>query len=1476
MPCNTDTCSKYSPQNNQSLGIQMEKGIYPYPAGARRINAPSWDRDRVMYDFEDVCSAVVPSSRYSTSSLTTSTTDPKTGTTTSSTSTGYGFNSVNSAGNNAGKLYEALPATNWWESYRACQATTLSTYPAYSGSVQKTRYWNHYPSELSFEPIFSDTWFYYLFDTLNGVTGIPCAAYCFTVTYLYSAGGGGKNPYVSYVYNVTKTPYACPCTPDETYIKYNLEDGLTNPAYNQDPYPTFWSIGTKRTGIAFKYATRTVSAGSITSGAILKFRPKHTSEKFLVWKDESQTPVWLGLQTTPFFRITGGLPNTAGQPTSAFKQGNLVFRTYSTNVTFSNGMVLNVTIEGRTGGGGNGNYSGNGALYLKVNNIISVPTGGWSSSTVDLVMQSPDFGAFAPKLGEITIEPVNVGRNLPGKKMGVPKDFAFRESKFTGGLYAVSGISGWSTWFNTYAVWTNNKQNNLVGRTMVIVNRKIPVSAGTYTMEYAIDDGGSFELTSYGVQREDGEVVLSSTDENRVINITGGFNSGTPPSTTFSVTKSGYINLICTITNGGTNTSWSANPGAYAVVLKKNSQIVWTTRDAVTGENGGDCFRGMTLTESGWVDAWDGNNGIPFRSNGPNSGRCWRSNNTVVYKDYQIPGGLTLRVKLQSEFDSVNNRYNTIWKITNILKSGEDYQPGNGVDWIDQQKFTLFYPTKDDPERISLTLLITETVDSGDALPLDIDQKRLASGMSVNGWTISDVRESNDELNMHYAEIRGGTADFTKDTTYTVSNGQQIIVKAGWGIKDRACLIGLYEFRKKEIEYGVGVPTPGVPFAPELIKPKCVAEIVNGRVNSIRIISRGRGLTNRNIETPKIVVEPPPTAFNHDLYNQLINQGVTVEKAKNRSKGSGKTAQLRSTFSNGRLVSVEVIDGGSGYSSTNPPNVYVPYIAKVETNIIRPTQNPDIVEEPSKAVFEKSPIFQNFAKTSYDKPTYTIDSKTGKATITGSVKASGFNWNDYKKQTADASKEINYQIKRVDIETMTLSDTKRQTRYEDRGVDKKFIQSFKPGGSTKNIKNVETVKSKTSDNIVPPNPSMLSKGDTARVASYVNQVDKADDKYGALPNKTNPSILGPSSLPSSSNKDSLAKSAFSEFTSAAAVSKVTLSPPSESQGNVTYAKEFKEFTRKMGIGNAAAFDPNIYKDNKTQVRKDTGKYINTIPTILDSQEKSLSNTLDEMWQRDEERNRVGTWNNTEMRVTKQSFFNLPCRNDKEIYLMRRFCPDPRPWTTITLRLGVIKNLPDPSNPDLTVCKKCLQDQPALISLRNSLRSQFGDNTLDVEDAYCVSVYGLPLATWYAQSTGGLGNGYDGTTYAVPFGNTGYTGGTYFNRLGSLKNFTGYQPSDTEYPDGCRSYEVAGRLLIYHSLTNETNLWAAAVSSYGNPYDFICGRTYGDSGEEEIYITEDAISTENSDSTNMPGNYTYTINGQTIDSGISQTVPEEGY
>jgi hypothetical protein len=46
---------------------------------------------------------------------------------------------------------------------------------------------------------------------------------------------------------------------------------------------------------------------------------------------------------------------------------------------------------------------------------------------------------------------------------------------------------------------------------------------------------------------------------------------------------------------------------------------------------------------------------------------------------------------------------------------------------------------------------------------------------------------------------------------------------------------------------------------------------------------------------------------------------------------------------------------------------------------------------------------------------------------------------------------------------MTLADTKRTSRFENRGIDKSFAQSFKTGKKADKNKDVINVKSKTSE-----------------------------------------------------------------------------------------------------------------------------------------------------------------------------------------------------------------------------------------------------------------------------------------------------------------------------------------------------------------------------------------------------------------------------
>jgi hypothetical protein len=284
----------------------------------------------------------------------------------------------------------------------------------------------------------------------------------------------------------------------------------------------------------------------------------------------------------------------------------------------------------------------------------------------------------------------------------------------------------------------------------------------------------------------------------------------------------------------------------------------------------------------------------------------------------------------------------------------------------------------------------------------------------------------------------------------------------------------------------------------------------------------------------------------------------------------------------------------------------------------------------------------------------------------------------------------------------------------------------------------------------------------------------------------------------------------------------------------------------------------------------TGK---SVVDQVEEQEKKTDDSFDEMWQRDQEENRIGSWQNTEMRVTKQSFFNLPCRSDKEIFLMRRFCPDPRPWTTISLRLGVVKLPIDANDPTRTHCKECLETtRPDLVTIRSEIRTQFNDPDLDIEDAYCVDTYGLPGAVFY-----GFGGRATGTWLADFNTDRGIMGSNPYTKE-KLRKLTGYQADQTYQLDGCRSYDIHGQLLIYHSLTNETKLWAASVSSYGNPYDFKCGRYYGQQGEEDLYSTEVAGDVIDDNAADMPGYQDYTIAGVegTPDFPVSKTIPLEGY
>lgn len=194
---------------------------------------------------------------------------------------------------------------------------------------------------------------------------------------------------------------------------------------------------------------------------------------------------------------------------------------------------------------------------------------------------------------------------------------------------------------------------------------------------------------------------------------------------------------------------------------------------------------------------------------------------------------------------------------------------------------------------LNVTAVGSVSVTSGTAA------SKIIAGETLNGWTVSKIYHT-DLLNFpwHVLELSGSGSNFTKDANYTTSGGKSIQVPAGKGIPDRAMIVGLYEFRQKEIQYETLYLKKDVPHAfDDIVQPEVTLSVTNGVVTGANIVSGGQGF-DKLPSQPVLSVSIP-----------------TVE--------SGVTAELQGTFTNGVLTSVKITKGGSGYSSQNPPKVVI-------------------------------------------------------------------------------------------------------------------------------------------------------------------------------------------------------------------------------------------------------------------------------------------------------------------------------------------------------------------------------------------------------------------------------------------------------------------------------------------------------------------------------------------------------------------------
>jgi hypothetical protein len=727
--------------------------------------------------------------------------------------------------------------------------------------------------------------------------------------------------------------------------------------------------------------------------------------------------------------------------------------------------------------------------------------------------------------------------------------------------------------------------------------------------------------------------------------------------------------------------------------------------------------------------------------------------------------------------------------------------------WGDQDVFYLYYPSTDTPkeDRIGIALMISETQDL--LLAPNIDTNSLPNGSTVNGWTVEGVQVFDENFNVAYAKLSGGSNDFTKDTVYTASNGQKLKVLAGFGVKDRAALFGKYEFTRKQIQYGTAYTTDGVPFEPELIKPQVIGIVNNGRIVGAQILKRGFGLSNRNIERVRLVVDPPPTEFNHTLYNQLILQGVDVVDAIGRCTGTGRRAEVEPVISNGKLVNIIIRDGGRGYSADSPPKISVPYIVRKKITIVQEASTTSRSEPDTQILLSKSPAYKNFNLSQYNE-----------------------------------DQQINYNEVVVsetvpDIINMELSKEKIKYEYPENYMDTKWSDQFNTT-NRKEYKFTEDVQKQYNEEQRTALFDAASFVRKTNSTSNVGQLNLSSDINSTLTpeqqqianskvsvNNETPSV--PDSLPTGVSSDLI-----SGTSAANQIEKASAAKSSTSQlgvdGNMDhYSKQFREFLAtpvERSLPENDIPSNNAVLDNSQNIVLQTDSLANSVisrespqevanksrsslnrgfdQNILNQINSDYRTAIDKIPYPKTQQERNFELNATTIRSVEGGFYKLPCATNKVKYMMQNFCPDSREFTWINIRLGVRIN-PDPINPDIGKCTKCLLDNPVYASRLTTIQSK--DPNANIADAFCDIEY--PISSIFGNFIG-----------YVP-----YTKSYLWGR-------TIYGQNDDVIVEGIRSWEISGNLQILHDLTQETKTFVDAVNKYGNPYNFICGRSYGDLGE----------------------------------------------
>ena len=1547
MACNTKTCPDFIPDgrglSGAGFGVKMRRENYPQRK-TEAINAPSWHRDAVMYYYEDICDYPTVNTGTSSSTGGETTTDPQTGQTTTSptATTEEVFAEAEVYGPSSGKIYKYLGYPGypfWWGSF-GCTART--SYTTGTGETTQedpvlTRYWDHRPSELSFEPNYSDSGWIYIFDTEQSHTGLPCHALCWTTVENACPSEGG-NTYTSYTYKAVRVPYECDQTPDETYIRYQTPDGKITGEEYDDPYPLIFSVGTKSAKIVY----RDLGGCNLTAFGDVEMRfegriDKEDYQRYGPWtKLYSRSNGATGKELFNNLGVPGGFlssENSTYTFTAEAKQGTTVVaqiqmsarayqgvgdpskddslmkvlsvtqvgdlpkagRVYDlyapkqTNssviqigqVRFSNlsdtlasestGCIsvgteyflytkgtdiateyssnnswakveLGTTVVNQIGSsvwspGNSGldsltqifEFPGSSAIYgpttgsglkleIKLEKLADYESDKDTKVTIERIISSGDG-----KYGSGSVFPITFsagGSNYTAGYLktgdseivrgevykGIPVSFRVAEPRTDGGTFNITH-SSWTTWANNYAVWTNDDQNNLAGRSVEVISRKVSLEAGSYTVDFGADDAGSVEI----LDSTTGTPLHSSGLH------TGGL-TGTRYTGTFTLSEAKEVDIYVDISNQGSG-FWDENPAGWAITLTRSGSVVWNTR--TSGQiMDGDAWVGSNIDDTKWKNAWSGASGPTFLST--QGDNVWKTAGVEVNQDYDFPGGLKLRFNIKSRYDSGSGSYQTAWKITDVvnygsgynLRDGDDYTK-NGTVLADQDKYYIYYPSKDAPvnERISLAVMISQVTDGLAANPVD----KLAIGDEINGWEVKEIHNPNDEMPYSVALLDGSGSSFAKDADYTsTTSGVSIKVLAGYGIKDRAVLVGQYEFNKKKIAYLTGRLYEDIPFEPEIIMPEMTAVITNGKLSDVQITRAGFGLSHPNIADIVLNVDDPPTKFDHARFNQLMLDGEVATRAMEACQGPGRQAQVKPVIVAGRLTDVIIVDGGSGYSSANPPKIRVPYVASRDKDVVWEASSAEQKEQTNKTLMESSPVFDLMKQTPYKRIRPEVD-QNGNIISQTTEELPGYDWAEYSKDRQAAYNEQRSTVDRTSLKSVDLTDIPiayelpSQLKYWNRKevvatLEPEYLNQFDSRGKT-SYEFSSTTQAEYDDarqNLSKPFQSSADSTKAANSSSLSTTSVPDVDLDSVVPNTstlisdaqkasnidTNTNQIGPSG-----NMDYYSNS-FRGFLSADVEipdSVWDLGPnngPGQSPGlGLNEAEIYAQAERASNIGPTANQQREKRRNNNIDLSK------------LDSINKDYENNLERNTKAASAEDRRWDTVKTRIDTVEGGFYKLPCADRYKKYLMHEFCPDPRENVFMTVILGAKFN---PPHPDWGRCTQCLYDDPAVVANYEANEEIDG---YTIADAFCAlnrADYAL-AAAW--------------NTYTPSY-------------------FASFYASNAVI-EGIGDWEIRGSLEILHDHSQEAKMWSKCCSSYGNPYDGMCGRNYGDSGENYKYSPDAA-------------------------------------